>query len=116
MAWVYIGDFLLSNIDSIELISLLILVNISENSNHRCWWNRGHIVSPGEIDVTGEAQIILGQWSISKDCSAEKKYTVKKFAETFNCAKIPTQVSLNIQQGLWHIDAVLGGEHHIRLY
>lgn len=61
----------------------------------------GHIVSPGKIDATGEAQIILGQWPRSTACSTEMKDLIKNLSDAFNCANIPTQVSQNIQQELW---------------
>lgn len=61
----------------------------------------GHIVLPGKIDAIGEAQVIVGQWPSAKYDSVERDEIVDKLAKELNCASIPTQVSLNIQQELW---------------
>ena len=61
----------------------------------------GHIISPGKIEATGPAQIILGPWPNANSCSTQEEKLVDKFAEELNNASIPSRVSSNIQQELW---------------
>ncbi len=61
----------------------------------------GHIISPGEIEATGPAQIILGAWPSSHSCTTQEEQTIENFSKEFNNASIPTQVSSNIQHELW---------------
>lgn len=61
----------------------------------------GHIISPGEVEATGPAQVIMGTWPSSNSCSTQGKEVIENFSKEFNNASIPTQVSPNIQHELW---------------
>jgi 2-dehydropantoate 2-reductase len=61
----------------------------------------GHIVSPGKVEATGLAQIILGPWPSVDFPSSDEAQLAKTFTEAFNTANIPSQLSQNIQQELW---------------
>ena len=61
----------------------------------------GHIVSPGKVEATGLAQIILGPWPSVDSPSSDEAQLAETFTEAFNTANIPSQLSQNIQQELW---------------
>jgi 2-dehydropantoate 2-reductase len=61
----------------------------------------GHIISPGKIEATGPAQVILGPWPSAQSCSAQELQLIENVSRELNSAKIPTQVSSNIQHELW---------------
>ena len=61
----------------------------------------GHIISPGKIEATGPAQIVLGAWPNSQSCLPLELELIENFAKIFNDAAIPTRVSSNIQKELW---------------
>lgn len=56
-----------------------------------------HIVSPSIINATGNAETILGLLHQNQ----ENQEFLEKLADTFNQAKIPTQISSNIKLELW---------------
>lgn len=60
----------------------------------------GHVVSPGKIEATGVAQLVLGPWPNESLNSHLTKKVMVLVAE-FNKAKIPTQFSQDIQLELW---------------
>ncbi|WP_413698713.1 ketopantoate reductase family protein [Psychromonas sp. KJ10-10] len=61
----------------------------------------GYIISLGNIEVIGPAQIVLGAWPNSDYCLDQRSQLIEKLFITFNNAGIPTRVSSNIQQELW---------------
>ncbi len=61
----------------------------------------GHIISPGKVEVTGLAQIIMGPWPNSERYSAAEVESIDDIVTQFKCANIPTQLSANIQHELW---------------
>jgi len=62
----------------------------------------GHITSPGQIEATGLAQIIMGAWP-SYETVANNVYHkhLKQVETAFNKADIPTQLVLDIKRELW---------------
>ena len=61
----------------------------------------GHITKPGEVEVKGPAQVIFGHWPNHRNETAVDATALERFAETFNKAGIPTQLSTDIQYELW---------------
>ncbi len=60
-----------------------------------------HIVQPGVVESIGPAQVILGLWpnDPANDVAISEK--IKLIADCFNAAKIPTEVSADINKELW---------------
>lgn len=61
----------------------------------------GHIVAPGNIEVSGVAQIIFGAWPNAQKGTDHQQEFIDHLLNKFNHAGIPTQVSNNIQYELW---------------
>ena len=61
----------------------------------------GHITKLGEVEVKGPAQVIFGSWPNHGNESPMDASALERFAETFNKAGIPTQLSADIQYELW---------------
>ena len=61
----------------------------------------GHITKPGEVEAKGPAQVIFGRWPNHRNETAVDATALERFAETFNKAGIPTQLSTDIQYELW---------------
>jgi 2-dehydropantoate 2-reductase len=62
----------------------------------------GHIISPGEVEATGVAQVILGPWPASGGASDEyTRQAIARLVEAFNQAAIPTRLVENIRHELW---------------
>lgn len=60
----------------------------------------GHITTPGHIEASGPAQIILGPWPTS-DSTAALAPLAQTLAGQFESAHIPSQVSPDIRTELW---------------
>jgi len=61
----------------------------------------GHITKPGEVEVKGPAQVIFGRWPNHGNETPVDASALERFAEIFNKAGIPTQLSTDIQYELW---------------
>ncbi|MES9941914.1 MAG: 2-dehydropantoate 2-reductase [Candidatus Thiodiazotropha sp. 6PLUC2] len=60
----------------------------------------GHIVTPGVVEATGVAQVVMGAWKQAEDHPRLQK-DLEKVADCFNQADIPTTLSESIQKALW---------------
>ena len=60
----------------------------------------GHIVSPGVVEATGVAQVVMGAWKRASD-NPPLQNRLQGVADAFNQASIPTTLSDDIQQALW---------------
>jgi 2-dehydropantoate 2-reductase len=62
----------------------------------------GHIVSPGVVEATGIAQVVLGVWPNAK-ADSEHYYvkSIDNLVDVFNKANIPTRLVENIRYELW---------------
>ena len=60
----------------------------------------GHIISPGIIEATGVAQVVMGAWKQADD-HPQLQAELKEVADCFNQAAIPTTLSEAIQKALW---------------
>ena len=60
----------------------------------------GHIISPGVIEATGVAQVVMGAWKCALDHPKQQE-DLKIVADCFNRAAIPTTLSDTIQKALW---------------
>lgn len=61
----------------------------------------GHILSPGEVEAKGPAQVIMGSWPNHSEPRIFSPDALKVYAETFNEAGIPTTISADIRYELW---------------
>ena len=62
----------------------------------------GHIISPGVVEATGVAQVIVGAWP-KAGSPADERYgdELSQWCEVFNQAGIPTKKVDNIRHELW---------------
>ena len=60
----------------------------------------GHVVSPGKIEATGPAEIVMGAWPNASSNPALQTQ-LKPMVEAFNAADIPTVLTPRIQHELW---------------
>lgn len=62
----------------------------------------GHIIRPGMVEATGEAQVVLGAWP-HKGSPADKRFSkdLSHVVDAFNQAHIPTRKVDNIRHELW---------------
>lgn len=60
-----------------------------------------HIIEPGVVESIGPAQVILGQWPNHQTVSSEMEEKIGAIARCFNAAKIPTEMSKDINKELW---------------
>ncbi len=60
----------------------------------------GHVISPGVIEATGPAQVILGLWP-SKSSNSDLANRIEDFAKVFIESGIPTTLTDNIELELW---------------
>ncbi len=60
----------------------------------------GHVISPGIIEATGPAQVVMGLWP-NKQVNSASAAPVELFAQHFEEAGIPTTVTENIELELW---------------
>lgn len=60
----------------------------------------GHVISPGVIEATGPAQVIMGLWP-NKPANPDLANRSENFADVFREAGIPTTLSDNIELELW---------------
>ena len=60
----------------------------------------GHVVSPGKIEATGPAEIVMGAWPNAHSNPALHTQ-LQPVVETFNAAGIPTVLTPRIQHELW---------------
>jgi len=61
----------------------------------------GHITAPGEVQVKGPAQVILGSWPNHQSERIFSPDALTLFAETFNDVGIPTRITPDIRHELW---------------
>jgi len=60
----------------------------------------GHITSPGSVEATGIAQVVMGAWKSAAD-NPELQRDLKPVTDCFNAAAISTTLSADIQKELW---------------
>ncbi len=60
----------------------------------------GHVISPGVIEATGPAQVIMGLWP-NKPLNSDLASCIDDFAKAFIEAGIPTTLTDNIELELW---------------
>ncbi|MDX2421713.1 MAG: 2-dehydropantoate 2-reductase [Amphritea sp.] len=61
----------------------------------------GHITTPGKIEATGPAQIVMGSWPNHHSEQIFPTAALTAFANLFNEAGIPTQLTDDIRYELW---------------
>jgi 2-dehydropantoate 2-reductase len=60
----------------------------------------GHVISPGVIEATGPAQVVMGLWP-SKSSNSALANRIEDFAKVFIESGIPTTLTDNIELELW---------------
>jgi len=60
----------------------------------------GHVVSPGKIEATGPAEIVMGAWP-NENSNPTLQTQLQTVVQTFNAASIPTVLTPRIQHELW---------------
>ena len=60
----------------------------------------GHVISPGVIEATGPAQVVMGLWPNSWE-NPTSEAAASEFAHAFEEAGIPTTLTNNIELELW---------------
>jgi 2-dehydropantoate 2-reductase len=60
----------------------------------------GHVISPGVIEATGPAQVIMGLWP-NKPANSDLANRIEDFANVFIESGIPTTLTDNIELELW---------------